>query len=113
MKLKEKLVGLLGTFGGVLYFAICALLFVLPVSMISNTFDFPFWIDFLMISALLMFRGLDYIAWIVGFVCALKGPQDTLAIVFYIAFAIMIALPFIIWLISFVGSAIYNFFNKD
>lgn len=109
MKLKEKLVELFGTVGGVLYFVVCALLFVLPVSMISNTFDLPFWVDFLMISALLMFRGLDYIAWIVGFVCALKGPQDTLAIVFYIAFAIMIALPIVTTLINF----IVLLFQKD
>ncbi len=88
---KEKLQDALGTFGVVLYFIIQLFVCALPFVMIDKSF---------IITAL--FFGVEYffppssiVFWIWGLVCAINGPQDVIAIIYYVAFSV-IFIPFFI-----------------
>lgn len=91
---KERLVNTFGTFGGILYFVIRIIIFVLPFVMIGGGFLLSFVL--ISINAVVPFASIVF--WIWGLVCAIKGVQDVLAIIYYVAFAI-IWLPFYISLL--------------
>lgn len=99
--MKEKLLNALGTFGGILFYIITLAIAILPILVI----DVKMWMIVIIILACYIFPPLSIPVWIWGLIVALKGPQDVLAIIYYIAFVIVF-LPFIITTIS-------SLFNKS
>lgn len=102
--IKEKLLGALGTFGAILWYVFELFLFVLPLVMIHQG---------LLLRAIFFFcmvfiPGAPTVFWIWGLVCAIGGPQDVFAIIYYVATAII----FLPYLVSFVCDAITFFVNK-
>lgn len=102
--IKEKLLGALGTFGAILWYVFELFLFVLPLVMIHQG---------LLLRAVFFFcmvfiPGAPAVFWIWGLVCAIGGPQDVFAIIYYVATAII----FLPYLVSFVCDAITFFVNK-
>ena len=95
MSIKEKLVSTFGAFGGILYFIINTIVFVLPFVMIGG----GFWFSFLLIvlNGIIPFASIVF--WIWGLVCAIKGVQDIWAIGYYVVFAV-VWMPFYINLVS-------------
>lgn len=93
--MKEKLVNALGVFGGILWFVVSSLIYVLPFVMIGGSF----WLTALLITIVYFFPISSVIFWVWGLVCAILGPQDVFAIIYYVAFAILF-LPFFISIIS-------------
>ncbi|MGN1027564.1 MAG: hypothetical protein ACI4P4_14325 [Faecousia sp.] len=97
---REKLVEKLGAFGFALWFIISLIYIILPVAILP----IPFWlrgIIVLVIYALPMIGLLVQIGvffW--GFYVTISGPQDVVAIIFYIVFALWIISTFIPLLIS-------------
>lgn len=98
MKIKEKLVDIFGVFGRILYLLLMLILFVFPISIIHVIFDLPFWIDLIMIALLFFSSLFSYVFWIIGLFGVIFGPQDVLAIIYYVAFAI-VCLPQLISII--------------
>lgn len=86
--IKEKLVGLFGTFGLILYGAISILLAFCPLIFL----DFGLLIDILIIAVISFFPVLgaivNAVVWIWALVVCIQGPQDIFAIVYYILFVI-------------------------
>ena len=95
MRFKEKITDIFGAFGGVLYIIYMLILFVLPVAMITVAFDLPSWVNLIMIALLFFSSLFSYIFWIIGLIGVIIGPQDLIAIIYYVAFAI-VCLPKII-----------------
>ena len=91
---KEKLESTLGGFGAVLYFLVRTVVYVLPFVMIGGGFFISFVL--ICINAVVPFASIVF--WIWGLVCAIKGVQDVLAIIYYVAFAI-VWIPFYISLL--------------
>lgn len=98
--MKEKLMSALGTFGFVLWYLISLLIAVLPLVMI----DAPFLLNLLLIVIALFIPASSGIFWVWGLVCTIRGPQDTIATIYYVLFAIMF-LPYFI-------NVILSLFNK-
>lgn len=84
MSFKEKLTDLLGGIGGILFYIISLVASVMPVVMLN----LPFWIDFILIGIMLIIPIAMPIMWIIGLVGAIAGPQDALAIIYYVLFGI-------------------------
>lgn len=103
--MKEKLLSSLGCVGMVLWYAISALVYVLPFVMI----DASFWLDLLFFGIVYFFPPASGVFWVWGLVCAIQGPQDFVAIIYYVAFAVMF-LPFFI---STVCDLIAKLFGRD
>ena len=93
--LKEKLTSLLGGAGVVLYYLIILTIAIFPFLLI----DIAWWIEALLILVYVLFPSSSIIFWIWGLVCAITGPQDAWAIIFYILFAIL-WLPYFINIIA-------------
>lgn len=91
MSLKDKLFDSLGAFGIILYYILSSLIFVLPMVMI----DTSFFLDLLFFGIMQLFPPTCIIFWIWGLICAITGPQDWLAIVYYIVFGVG-CIPFFI-----------------
>lgn len=87
--MKDKLMNALGTVGIVLWYLISILIAVIPFVMIGA----PFLLNLLFFGIVQFFPASSVIFWIWGLVCAIKGPQDTWAIIYYVMFVIMF-LPF-------------------
>lgn len=83
--MKDKLVGSLGCVGMILYYAIGLIVSVLPFIMI----DVNFFVNFIFILVSYFFPLITPIFWIWGLVCAIKGVQDFLAIMYYVVFVIL------------------------
>ena len=98
MKFKEKFIKWFGNFGGVLYLIFMLILFTMPIAMINVSFDLPFWVSPIMIAVLFLISSIANIYWIVGFIGVIMGPQDVIAIIYYVFFAI-IFLPNVILLL--------------
>lgn len=98
--IKEKLEGLLGGFGAVLFFLLRILIAVLPFVMIGGGFFLTFIL--ILINTCVPFASAVF--WIWGLVCAIQGTQDIFAILYYIAFAV-------IW-VPFYISTIVSVFSK-
>lgn len=88
--MKEKLSSALGIFGIVLYYLILLAVGVLPFVMINISSSI---LRFILFFLYFIFPSSSIIFWIWGFVCAICGPQDWLAILYYILFGVMF-LPF-------------------
>ena len=93
--MKEKLMNALGTLGVILWYLVSLLIAVIPFVMI----DASFLLNILFFGIVQFFPASSVIFWIWGLVCAINGPQDTWAIIYYVLFAIMF-LPFFISTIS-------------
>ena len=102
MKLKEKLINIFGGFG---YF-ISLIFWILPVVAIKISFNLPFWTTFIF-TALLFFAPTlsSAVFWIIGLIGFIMGPQDILAIVYYILFASLFLPSIFIFILG--------FFSKD
>lgn len=105
MNFKEKLIDLLGSFGGIVYFTLMLIFFVFPVAMINISFDLPFWTNFIMTAILLVIPSTFYIFWIIGLIGAIIGPQDVIAVIYYICFGIVCFRPILF--------IILGIFSKD
>ena len=93
--IKDKLVGTFGCFGLVILYAARCLICALPFVMIECNFFAS-----LALIALNMFVPVTSVVfWLWGLVCAIQGYQDIVAILYYIAFAV-IWLPFYISIIA-------------
>lgn len=83
--MKEKLSGVLGAFGIVVYYLVLILLFVLPFSILSLPGIFRFILIVLYFawpSLSMIFCSALYI-W--GFIVAVQQPIDALSIIFFVA----------------------------
>lgn len=89
-KIKEFLYGILGPFG-----CIVSIIFALfPIIMTMVTFDLPVWWNFIFVAFLFFAPTLTTIVLgIIALVGTIMGPQDILAIIYYIYFAIAIVFP--------------------
>jgi len=89
--MKEKLITTFGWFGAVLYYFILMTIVIMPFLMI----DLNFWIECILMVVYFLLPITTLIFWIWGLVCTIMGPQDILAIIYYILFAVL-ALPYIV-----------------
>lgn len=94
-KLKEKFENLLGHVGGAVFYILLIIIFVLPCVMI----DVPLWLSTIFIIIMYFIPQSGVIFWVWGLISTIKGPQDWIAIVYYVMFTITF-LPFYISLIS-------------
>lgn len=108
-RLKEYLIGALGSIGSALYLVVCLFSVVLPLAMI----EMPLWLSIIVSGTVLFFPALAHIFIIWGFISALTGPQDLFAIIYYVFFACICLVSYIpavfhivSGLISFLGSLI-------
>lgn len=73
-----------------------SLLFRLFASFLPLYFiSLPFWADFLILLALYFYPVLTIPFWVWGLVCAIRGPQDILAYIFYAVFAFVFIFPLV------------------
>ena len=98
--MKEKLMTALGAVGIGLWYLISLLIAVIPLVMINA----PFLLNLLLLATALFIPATSGIFWIWGLVCAIRGPQDIIAIIYYVLFAIMF-LPYFI-------NSVLTIFNK-
>lgn len=91
--LKEKLEGILGGVGIILWYIISASFTVLPIVAING----PWWLSMLLIFAVLIVPlPIDIPLWIWGLVCVLKtNPTSVFAIIYYVAMAIVVTFQII------------------
>lgn len=99
--LKEKMVDTLGAFGMILYYIIHIAICILPFIMI----DLNFVLTFILICIDSFFPLATIVFWVWGLIKAIQGPQDIIAIIYYIAFAVL-------WLPFFI-SILTSLFRKD
>ena len=98
--MKDKLLNALGSAGGILWYLLSLLIAVMPLVMI----DASFLLNLLLWGVMFFIPATSGIFWIWGLFCALRGPQDLIAIIYYVLFVIMF-LPFFI-------SSVLNIFRK-
>ena len=98
--MKEKLMNALGTAGIILWYLVSLLIAIIPFVMIGASFL----LNLLFFGIVQFFPASSVVFWIWGLVCAIKGPQDAWAIIYYVLFVIMF-LPFFV-------STILSLFNK-
>lgn len=98
--IKEKLEGLLGGFGAVLFFLVRILISVLPFVMIGGNF----FLTLLLMAINTFVPFASVVFWIWGLICAIQGTQDIFAIIYYIVFAV-------VW-VPFYTSTIISAFSK-
>lgn len=98
--IKDKLLNTLGFVGVILWYLVSLLIAVMPLVMIGASF----WMNILFFGIDLIFPPSSIVFWIWGLICAIQGPQDAWAIIYYVLCAIMF-LPFFI-------SSILDIFNK-
>jgi hypothetical protein len=88
--MKEKLVGSLGLFGYLLWIVVGLLYVIAPVVML----DLPFWVTFILLFAInslpLIGTLINIVLYIWAFFVTLGGPQDVVAVVFYVLFALFV-----------------------
>lgn len=89
-KIKDFLLNSMGSFGFVIFFLISTLVCILPILM----FELPFGltiilalvVEFVLINIPFVFE----ILYVIGLFGAMAGPQDFIATIYYIVFAIVI-----------------------
>ena len=84
--MKEKLQGVLGIFGIILYYLFTALLTVAPLISLG----LPWWVDFIILLVVQLFPPIDIAFYIWALIVTVQGPQDWWAIVFYVCFGLFI-----------------------
>ena len=89
--MKDKLIGALGSVGLILWYLLSLLIAVMPLVMIGASF----WLNLLLLAVIQFIPATSGLFWVWGLVCAIRGPQDTIAIIYYVLFVIMF-LPFFI-----------------
>ena len=109
MNLKEKLTNALGTFGGILFYIISLAVLVFPVGIVSSYYDLSWWANWLLLFGSMWSSFIGFVVWVVGLIATIKGPQDTLAIIYYIAFAVVNLSFYLIFIITWIVSL----FKKD
>ena len=102
MNIKEKLQTTLGTIGGILFYLVSLTIYILPLVMIGASF----WWDLLFFAILYFFPVSSIVFWIWGLVCAITGPQDAWAIIYYVLFVVM-------WIPFFFSSIAELFSSKN
>jgi hypothetical protein len=88
-KLKDWLLGALGSAGFIVYLFILVAMNVLPMIIL----DFPWWAVALVCLALSFFEWSQFLylgVWIWAFVVALGQPIDWISILFFVAFVVYI-----------------------
>ena len=98
--LKDKLINTLGSTGIILWYLICLLIAVMPLVMI----DASFLLNLLLLAIMLFVPATSAFFWIWGLICAICGPQDAIAIIYYVLFVIMFLPVFI--------NLVLNLFSK-
>ena len=98
--MKEELSAALGLFGIILYYLISLLIAFLPIFIISKSF----WISMIFFWIIQILPISSIVFWIWGLIVTLNGPQDIIATIYYVLFAIMF-IPFFI-------STILDLFKK-
>lgn len=98
--MKDKLINALGSVGVILWYLLSLLIAVMPLVMIGASF----WLNLLLLAVIQFIPATSGLFWIWGLVCAIRGPQDIIAIIYYVLFVIMF-LPFFI-------NTVLNIFNK-
>ena len=89
--MKDKLINTLGSVGVILWYLLSLLIAIMPLVMI----DAQFLLNLLLLGVLLFIPVTSGIFWVWGLICAIRGPQDLIAIIYYVLFVIMF-LPFFI-----------------
>ena len=89
--MKDKLMNALGSIGVIIWYLASLLIAIMPLVMI----DASFWLNLLLLAVIMYIPATSGIFWIWGLVCAIRGPQDAIAIIYYILFVVMF-LPFFI-----------------
>ena len=97
--MKEKLLNTLGAFGGILWFIVSSLIYVLPFVMIGGSF----WLNLLLFGIVYFIPSTSVIFWVCGLVCAIQGPQDAWAIIYYVLFVIAFVPFFVSIIINLLG----------
>ena len=89
--MKNKLLNSLGVAGIIMWYVVSAVVYVMPFVMIGASF----WVNLLLFGIVYFFPPSSIVFWIWGLVCAIQGPQDVWAIIYYVLFVIMF-LPFFV-----------------
>ena len=98
--MKDKLIGALGSVGLILWHLLSLIIAVMPLVMIGASF----WLNLLLLAVIQFIPATSGLFWVWGLVCAIRGPQDIIAIIYYVLFVIMF-LPFFI-------SSVLSIFRK-
>lgn len=98
--MKDKLLNALGSAGVILWYLLSLLIAVMPLVMI----DASFLLNLFLLGVMLFIPATSGIFWVWGLVCAIRGQQDLIAIIYYVLFVIMF-LPFFI-------SSVLSIFRK-
>lgn len=98
--IKDKLMNSLGSIGVILWYLVSLVIAVMPLVMI----DASFLLNLLLLAVILFIPATSGIFWIWGLACTIRGPQDALAIIYYVLFVILF-LPYFI-------NSVLNLFNK-
>lgn len=91
MKMKDKLIGIFGSVGMIIWYLLSWFIYVIPFVMIGASF----WLNLLFFLIMEFFPPSSIVFWIWGLVCAIKGEQDVWAIIYYVLFVIMF-IPFFV-----------------
>lgn len=84
MNLKEKLIDLFGNIGGTLFIVILLIWAVLPIVVLGM----PFYVNAIIIAVVFFVPSSSHLLWIAGLIAIIMGPQDIIAIIYYVLFAI-------------------------
>lgn len=90
----------LGTVGVILWYVASLLVCIIPFVMIGASF----FVNLIFFAIVQFFPPSSIIFWIWGLICAIKGVQDTWAIVYYVL-TVVLFIPFFI-------SAVLDLFNS-
>lgn len=110
-RIKAFLAGALGAFGTVVYVFLCLFAVALPLAMI----EMPFWLSLIASGVVMIFPILVHVFILWGFVSALTGPQDVLAVIYYVFFAcfsLIAYIPDLIRLLSFLFRFVVDWISE-
>ena len=88
--MKDFLTGTLGFFGGIIYYLFALLVTIIPFIMIG----LPIWATFILLLIVQFFPLSSIVFWIWGIVCAIQGPQDIWAYIYY-GLTVVVYIPFL------------------
>lgn len=82
--MKDKLIDTLGAFGGIIFFLISLVSYVIPVLVITESF----WLGLVLFLIMYIFPVSEIVFWVWSLIIVFNGPQDIFAIIYYVLFAI-------------------------
>ncbi len=94
--MKEKLMNSLGKVGCGLYYLFAIASVAFPLAMMN----LPGWLNTLLFVVVMLCPSLAGLALIGGLVGTILGPQDTLAIIYYVFFAVVMSVTYLPLLLS-------------